>query len=449
MPPRKNPVNVFISYAHEDLKYLKELRNNLAGLEETGHIKVWDDGKIIVGKPWDEQIRKSLLGADVVVLLITQNFMGSAYIVENELRLAREREQQGQIDLIPIKVEPYDFGLHWLGKVQAITVGGKSIYEARLRRAAWAKAAEALRVRIGLVDGGSPVSQVLLEMMEVEHSGQAPLNELPKSLPKPEVFPSVSEFWRARSLLPQTELVTVPGTLSQFAPVVMGPPLTKRLLHREFRRAIEKHRRFGESKRISINACLSISSGQMVYLARGNKPKRLLGFFEGIARNCIPVFVTNEYYEAEVLPKFSESGGRECFEATVTGRPFLLDNGFIRRFLTRQRLNRLLPAQLIDELSREAYALEVGGPGTGVQKAAGVPRYVDGDIWLAVQSDGKERFITGFVDITNAEERKEELERLREEAGGDTTLAYYDKPETIEQLLDTEERPGPQESAPR
>ena len=42
----------------------------------------------------------------------------------------------------------------------------------------------------------------------------------------------------------------------------------------------------------------------------------------------------------------------------------------------------------------------------------GPPRYLDGDIWVAVESGGKERFVTTFLDIGNRQERDEELHRL-------------------------------------
>lgn len=439
MEQGKTPIDVFISYSHQDGRHLKQLQKHLAGLEQAGRVKLWCDGEIEVGKPWDDQIKQALRRAGVVVLLITADFLRSVYIAETELKLARERERQGLIDFVPILVDSCDYEAHWLSQLQTITVNDRSVVGSRLGSGAWEKVARQFRTKIEKIEGGRPVLQVLDDFDEVVHSGQAPLADLPAGTPRPDTFQSVSEFWRAKSLLPQIEMVTVRGTLSQFAPMMMGPPRAKRLLHREFRKAIETHRLFGK-KRITINACLSISSGQMVHSeAPRNRPKRLLGLYESIARNCIPVFVTNEYYEAEVLPKFRESGGRACFEAAVTGRTFLLDNAFIRRILKRHRMDRILPSHLIDELSHEAYALEVGGPGTRVQRLTASPRYVDGDIWLAVRTDVKERFLTGFVDITDAGDREDEMHRLLDEARGSTVLTSYDKLASIEQLLDAED----------
>jgi hypothetical protein len=46
--------------------------------------------------------------------------------------------------------------------------------------------------------------------------------------------------------------------------------------------------------------------------------------------------------------------------------------------------------------------------------------------------------VTGFVDITNAEEREEEMRKLREEVQGSRILACYNDLESIAQLLDNE-----------
>jgi hypothetical protein len=184
---------------------------------------------------------------------------------------------------------------------------------------------------------------------------------------------------------------------------------------------------------------MSISAGQMVQKeVRKEKGKRLLGLYGSIVRNAIPVFVIPEYFDQKLLPEFQKVGGSACFEANVTGRIFSLDNTFMRRFLVRQEMDKIIRPFVIDDLCRDAYALEVGGPGTKVQRLSGPPRYLDGDVWLVVQADGRERFVTGFVDITNAEEREEEMQRLREEVQGSQILACYNELESIAQVLDSE-----------
>jgi hypothetical protein len=439
MIKRKKPIELFISYSHKDRKHLDKLRAHLRGLEYGHQVHCWWDGAIEVGKPWEAQIFEALRDADVVLLLLTANFIDSYYCMERELLLVREREKKGEIDLVPIWVESFDIESHWLGQLQVIKVNDKPVIQSRLGSAAWESVAKQIRLKVECMEGKRPVIQALNEVEEVVHSGDVRLKELsePSQLPIAN-FPTVSEFWKAQStVLKELGIVTVPGTLSKFAPMLMGPPYAKRMLHREFRRAIETNRRFGAQKRLTINACMSISAGQMVHQeARSGNRKRLLGLYESIVRNTIPVFVLPDYYEKELLPVFQESRGTGCFEASVTGRLFTLDNNYIRRFFARQGIDKILPAFVIDNLCRDAYALEVGGPNTKVQPFMKQSvRYLDGDIWVVAKLNGTERFFTAFVDITNAEERDEEMFRLRKETQGSRIIAVYDELHSIEQLL--------------
>ena len=298
MPKAREPVEVFVSYSHKDRKHLEKLRTHLAALERGGQIHCWWDGALELGKAWEPQLVDALRRADVVLLLLTANFVASDYCIEEELRLAREREKQGQIDLLPVLVEACDLGSHWLGQLQAVTVNGKSVQQSRLGAAAWESVARQIRLKVQCIQGTRPVMQALNEVEEVVSSGDVELSKLRlHRQPQPSQFHTVSAFWKARStLLGELDLVTVQGTLSQFAPMLMGPPRAKRLLHREFRKAIETNRQFGERKRVTINACMSISAGQMVHReVRRDNRKRLLGLYESIVRNSIPIFVLPEY----------------------------------------------------------------------------------------------------------------------------------------------------------
>src|SRR4029453_7198029 len=84
----------------------------------------------------------------------------------------------------------------------------------------------------------------------------------------------------------------------------------------------------------------------------------------------------------------------------------------------------------IDELCGNAFSLEVGDEGTGITARAEPAHYLDGDIWLAIRKpDGSERFLTSFVDITNARERDEEFQKLTELAAisGGEVFGRYDQ----------------------
>jgi mRNA-degrading endonuclease RelE of RelBE toxin-antitoxin system len=73
---------VFISYSHKDAAWLGKLKMFLQPLEQQGLIRIWDDTDIRPGSEWLEEIKLSLESARVGVLLITQNFLTSEFIVQ-------------------------------------------------------------------------------------------------------------------------------------------------------------------------------------------------------------------------------------------------------------------------------------------------------------------------------------------------------------------------------
>ena len=76
---------VFISYSHKDAKWLEKLKQFLRPLEEQELIRVWDDTEIRAGSDWLGDISRALESARVAVFLVTQNFLDSPFIREQEL----------------------------------------------------------------------------------------------------------------------------------------------------------------------------------------------------------------------------------------------------------------------------------------------------------------------------------------------------------------------------
>jgi len=95
-------INLFISYSHQEKeKYLPELLTYL-NEESCPNIKIWYDEKISPGGDWDDTIKSSFNNAQIVLLLISQSFLMSPYIRENELNPALERYNAGSCKVIPI-----------------------------------------------------------------------------------------------------------------------------------------------------------------------------------------------------------------------------------------------------------------------------------------------------------------------------------------------------------
>ncbi len=87
------PVTIFFCYAHEDETLLKKLKSHLRPLQHQELIDVWYDRNISAGIEWEQEIDKHLNSSQIVLLLISPDFMDSDYCYSVEMKRALERSQ--------------------------------------------------------------------------------------------------------------------------------------------------------------------------------------------------------------------------------------------------------------------------------------------------------------------------------------------------------------------
>src|SRR5437764_6925547 len=102
-------VEVFISYAHKDRKFRDVLAIHLSNLRNLGVISDWYDGDIPPGTEWKPQIMGHLQTAQIILLLISADFMASKFCYSIELQEAIARHDAKQVRVIPIILRPTDW----------------------------------------------------------------------------------------------------------------------------------------------------------------------------------------------------------------------------------------------------------------------------------------------------------------------------------------------------
>jgi hypothetical protein len=138
-------IKLFFSYSHKDEILRHELVNHLRILTREGVISSWDDRKVLPGDEWDHQIHAQLRGADIVLLLISVDFIASDYCNDVEVRIALQRHEEGDVCVIPIILRAVDWTRAPFSKLQALPTNGKPVTSYADRDEAFLDVAQGIR----------------------------------------------------------------------------------------------------------------------------------------------------------------------------------------------------------------------------------------------------------------------------------------------------------------
>lgn len=120
-------VKVFLSYCHEDEEMKKELDKSLVMLKRNNKIDTWNDRCIVAGKELEKEILENLRTANIILLLVSQDFLASSYCFEKEMKIALERHQNNEAVVIPVILRRCDWLNSELSKIAAVPRDGKPI----------------------------------------------------------------------------------------------------------------------------------------------------------------------------------------------------------------------------------------------------------------------------------------------------------------------------------
>ena len=123
----KKSLKVFVSYSHRDEELKQEMVKHLYPLTHLGMVESWDDRQIKPGDEWGDEISKNLEAADIIILIISVDFINSGYCYDIELKRAMERHDAGTAKVVPVIGRQCLWHHAPFGKIQALPKDAKAV----------------------------------------------------------------------------------------------------------------------------------------------------------------------------------------------------------------------------------------------------------------------------------------------------------------------------------
>lgn len=137
-PPNSlRPLRVFCSYAREDEALNDELKKHLAQLLGQGLMQQWDDGLVRAGEETQRVTSAQLEKADLILLLVSKDFLSSSFCVDGLLTRALERVAAAEARIVPIVVRSCLWTVGPLSGMQALPRNGRPVTQWTDRDEAW------------------------------------------------------------------------------------------------------------------------------------------------------------------------------------------------------------------------------------------------------------------------------------------------------------------------
>lgn len=117
----------FISFSHADDALRAEFEKHLSLLRRQGLLDIWTDRRIHAGSDIHTQIEHQLENADIVLLLVSSDFLASDYCFGIEMKRALERHHEGSALVVPLILRPSDWHAAPFGALKAVPMDGKPV----------------------------------------------------------------------------------------------------------------------------------------------------------------------------------------------------------------------------------------------------------------------------------------------------------------------------------
>lgn len=169
--------SVFFSYSHADEELRDQLEKQLSILRRQGVIETWHDRRIGAGQELHGEISQHVESDDVILLLVSSDFLASDYCYETEMLRAIERHDAGEAVVVPVILRACDWHNAPFGNLMATPTDGKPVMQWADRDQAMLEVVRAVREAVQRVAGqpkGNPARRQESHPVSVTGSVPAP-----------------------------------------------------------------------------------------------------------------------------------------------------------------------------------------------------------------------------------------------------------------------------------
>lgn len=140
-----SPIKVFYSYSHVDEPYRIELEKWLKIFERQGLIDDWSDRQITAGDEWKTEINENLMRSQIIILLVSPDFINSDYCYDIETATAIDLDKQKKANVVPVIIRPCLFRETNFSYLQALPKDALPVSKWPDKDEAWLNVSEGLK----------------------------------------------------------------------------------------------------------------------------------------------------------------------------------------------------------------------------------------------------------------------------------------------------------------
>lgn len=116
---------IFISYSHDDIKELEQLKKHLKALR-LEELEIWNDSNIKASAKWKDEIQNAIDSSNIAIVLVSASFLASDFINKQEIPMMLEAAKKRDMQIFPFIISACNWEIFpWLETIQARPLDNK------------------------------------------------------------------------------------------------------------------------------------------------------------------------------------------------------------------------------------------------------------------------------------------------------------------------------------